>query len=210
MALSSKFEKANGTRRSLLSRVKNPDDHESWKVFFDTYRKLVYSAAAKAGLTHDECEEVVQKTFLALLKAMPNFKYDPAVGSFKSWLIHTTQFKIRDQFRLRPKQPPKTNRTRTGSRTATIERIPDPAAVDVGEVFEEEWRERLLDLALERLKNQVPASQYQIFDLYVVKKWPVSKIASTLGIGSGRIYLAKHRLANLLKREVKALKAEFA
>src|SRR6185369_8444012 len=32
------------TRQSLLSRLKNWDDQESWKVFFDTYWRLIYSA----------------------------------------------------------------------------------------------------------------------------------------------------------------------
>ena len=54
--------------------------------------------------------------------------------------------------------------TREG-RTRTIERIPDPASLNVEEIFEGEWRERLFTLAVERLKEQVTASQFQIFDL---------------------------------------------
>ena len=61
---------------------------------------------------------------------------------------------------------------------------------------------------VEKVKQQVTASQYQIFDLYVLKKWSVSKVASTLGISSGRVYLAKHRIAQLVKRELNTLKSE--
>ena len=42
------------TRHSLLSRLKDWDDQESWREFFNTYWKLIYSAAIKAGLTHAE------------------------------------------------------------------------------------------------------------------------------------------------------------
>jgi RNA polymerase sigma factor (sigma-70 family) len=209
MAMAGKCDSLYATRRSLLSRVKNPEDQESWKVFFDTYSRLVYSVAAKAGMSHTEAEEVVQETFIALMKAMPNFKYDPAIGSFKSWLIHTTQFKIADQFRKRKRrQNVNGPSTHEEGRTATIERIPDPKSLDVGSIFEDEWRERIFELAVERVKEQVPASQFQIFDLYVIKKWPVRKVATTLGINSGRVYLAKHRLTQLVKREVKALESE--
>ena len=209
MAMAGKCDSLYATRRSLLSRVKNPEDQESWKVFFDTYSRLVYSVAAKAGMSHTEAEEVVQETFIALIKAMPNFKYDPALGSFKSWLIHTTQFKIADQFRKRKRrQNVNGPSTHEEGRTATIERIPDPKSLDVGSIFEDEWRERIFELAVERVKEQVPASQFQIFDLYVIKKWPVRKVATTLGINSGRVYLAKHRLTQLVKREVKALESE--
>ena len=114
-----------------------------------------------------------------------------------------------DQFRKRKRRNNIRNPSTTGEgRTSTLERIPDPATLGVERIFDEEWRERILELATNRVKQQVAASQYQIFDLYVLKKWPVGKIASTLGISSGRVYLAKHRISQLLKRELTLLKDE--
>ena len=207
MALASKYEISDATRRSLLSRVKNPNDQESWDTFFKKYSRLVYSVATRAGLDHTEAEEAVQETFITLMKTMPHFKYDPS-KSFKSWLIHTTQFKILDQLRKRKRRHLKSASTRSEGRTATIERIPDPASLNVESIFEDEWREHIFKVAVEKVKQQVTASQYQIFDLYVLKKWSVSKIASTLGINSGKVYLAKHRIAKLVKRELDALKSK--
>ena len=37
------------TRRSLLSRLKQSDAEESWRQFFDTYWRLIYSTALGAG-----------------------------------------------------------------------------------------------------------------------------------------------------------------
>jgi len=56
------------TRRSLLSRLKDWDDQESWRDFFNTYWKLIYATAIKAGLTHTEAEEVVQETVITISK----------------------------------------------------------------------------------------------------------------------------------------------
>ena len=42
------------TRYSLLSRLQNWDDQDSWKDFFDTYWRLIYSVALKSGLTEAE------------------------------------------------------------------------------------------------------------------------------------------------------------
>src|SRR3977135_3731308 len=125
MALAWKAENLYATRRSLLSRVKNPEDQESWKVFFDTYSKLVFSCAAKAGLTHSECEEATQETFITLARTMPDFKYDPKIGSFKSWLIHTVRFKILDQFEKRKRRNVTSRSTTREGRTRTIERVAD-------------------------------------------------------------------------------------
>ncbi|MBI2924817.1 MAG: sigma-70 family RNA polymerase sigma factor, partial [Verrucomicrobia bacterium] len=50
------------TRRSLITRLKNWDDQEGWREFFQTYWKLIYSVAVKSGLTNEEAEDVVQET----------------------------------------------------------------------------------------------------------------------------------------------------
>jgi len=94
------------TRRSLLTRLKNWDDQEGWREFFDTYWNLIYGVAIKAGLGDAEAQDVVQETVIAVAKKMQDFHYDPSIGTFKSWLLHTTRWKIADQFRkrLRPEQ----------------------------------------------------------------------------------------------------------
>src|SRR2546428_13171081 len=89
------------TRRSLISRLKNWDDHESWSAFFTVYWKIIYWAARRAGLTNDEGQEVVQETVISVSRAIPGFKYDPQTGSFKSWLLQLTSWRIKDQLRAR-------------------------------------------------------------------------------------------------------------
>lgn len=197
------------TRATLLSRLKNWDDQESWREFFKTYWKLIYEVAIKAGLTETEAQEVVQETVILVAKKMPEFKYDPAIGSFKSWLLHTTRWRINDQFRKRhPEREAIGQRPNDTARTDAIERIPDPAGHVLDNVWNEEWQKNLFDTAVERVKGKVNARQYQMFDLYVVKQWPVRKVASRLGVNIGRIYLAKHRISSLIKKEVKKLEAK--
>src|SRR6185436_2435368 len=44
------------TRHSLLQRLKNWEDQSSWRDFFDTYWKLIYSFARRAGLSEQEAQ----------------------------------------------------------------------------------------------------------------------------------------------------------
>ena len=71
------------TRNSLLARLKNWEDAESWIDFFNTYWRLIYGVAKRSGLTDSEAHDVVQETLLEIAKKMPGFRYDPAIGSFK-------------------------------------------------------------------------------------------------------------------------------
>ena len=195
------------TRQSLLSRLKDCDDAESWREFFELYWRLIYSVARKAGLTDAEGQEVVQETLITISKQIGGFKYDPKLGSFKGWLLHTTRWRINDQIRKRQRDNVLLHHDEddTQPSTATIDRIadPDPSALEA--VWEQEWEKNLVELAIQRVKQEVKPRQYQIFDLYVVKRWPISKVTSTLKVNAGQVYLAKHRVSVLIKEELKKL-----
>ena len=194
------------TRKTLLSRLKDRDDAKSWREFFDLYWRLIYSVARKAGLTETEAQEVVQETLITISKRIRDFKYDPKLGSFKGWLLNTTRWRISDQLRKRKRDEAilQHAETATGS-TAAIERVPDPAHAEMNALWEDEWQKNMVHLAIQNVKQEVKPRQYQIFDLYVVKKWSVSKVASTLSVNAGQIYLAKHRVTSLIKKEVRNL-----
>lgn len=203
------------TRPSLLSRLKNWDDQESWKRFFDTYSRLIYCVAAKAGLSDAEAQDVVQETVIVVAKKLPGFKYDPALGSFKSWLLLITRRRIEKQ--LKKRMPVKADqasrlsgsgatpdlRSDNSQRTATVERVPDPKGFDLETAWNAEWEKNLWDAALARVKTQVKPKQFQMFDLYVRKEWPVKDVARAIGVSATHVYVNKHRVARLLKRELK-------
>src|SRR5207245_5537229 len=116
------------TRRSLLSRLKNWNDQESWQDFFDTYWKLIYGAAIKSGLSDVEAQEVVQETVITVTKKIKEFKTDPAFGSFKAWLLHLTRWRIADQLRKRQRQGgSQQHRSVKTSTTSPIGKIQHPA-----------------------------------------------------------------------------------
>lgn len=190
------------TRRSLLSRLKNWDDQEAWRVFFDTYWKLIYNAAIRAGLTDAEAQDVVQETVIGISRKIPEFVYDPAKGSFKTWLMRQTTWRIAGQLRKRLPVEPASAMPRTSGRTTAMERVADPAKPPLESLWEDEWENNLLDAAFRRVRAKVDAKQLQIYDLCVRKRWPPSKVAQDLRVGTARVYLAKHRVGNLLKKEL--------
>jgi RNA polymerase sigma-70 factor (ECF subfamily) len=193
------------TRRSLIERLADWGDQLRWQEFFDTYWKLIHSAARKSGLTDAEAQEVVQETVIAVAKNIDKLKYDPAIGSFKGWLLQITRWRIADQFRKREPGNAKRPRSTDDRLTATIERVPDSRIVDLDAVWESSWKESLFEAAVARVKKKIEPKQFQIFDCYVRKEWPAQKVAERLGVSVGQVYLARHRVGALLKKEIKAL-----
>jgi RNA polymerase sigma-70 factor (ECF subfamily) len=71
-----------------------------------------------------------------------------------------------------------------------------------------EWRKNVADAALARVRAQVSPKQYQIFDCYVIKQWEASKVQEKLNVSMAQVYLAKHRVGSVLKRELAKLEEE--
>jgi len=205
------------TRPSLLNRLKSGDDNESWQEFYRVYGKLVRDFAIQAGLTDTEADEVVQETAIAVARNLPEFRYDPKVCRFKTWLLNQTSWRIKDQFRKR-KVGQASSLSGAGetsallsadtSRTATVERVPDPTAINLDTLFEVEWRKNLLATALERLKPKFSLKQIQIFDFHALKEWSAADVAKSLGVSLANVYVTKHRIATALKKEMARLERE--
>lgn len=193
------------TRQSLLSRLKNWDDSPSWREFFNTYWKLIYAVARRAGLTETEAEEVVQETMLGVARSIGQFRYDPARSSFKNWLLQVTRHRIAQQCERRRRQPPAEPAPEETSRTPLLQRLADPAGDALKAIWDAEWEKNLVDAALRKVKNRAPIRQYQIFDFFVLKKWPAAKVARTLGVSIGHVYVAKHRITRLVRKEIELL-----
>lgn len=201
------------TRMSLIARLKNWDDQQSWQEFYDTYAKLIFGVALKSGLSHAEAEEVVQETVLNVCKKIKDFKAVAAAGSFKAWLRTQARWRILDQIKKRASLPGQAGlSSATGledTRTTPVEqRVPDPAASALDQLWDQEWQENLLKAALEKMKQRVSAKQFQIFYLHVIKKWPTRAVAKALDVPVGQVYLARHRLSPLLSKAVKELEIE--
>jgi len=187
------------TRATLLGRLKNWEDVDSWQDFNDTYSKLIYGVARQSGLTDAEAHDVVQETLLGVARKIHEFESSPERGSFKNWLLNITRWRIADHFRSRP--PVKASPSfEEGERTPTAERIPDPADLDA--VWEAEWKRSVFQTAFLRVCRRVKPKHAQIFELYAVQRWPVMKVAKELGVSTVLVYLIAHRLTRQLKQEV--------
>jgi RNA polymerase sigma factor (sigma-70 family) len=202
-ALAAAYEK---TRKSLIARLDNWEDQRSWDEFYQTYWRLIYSVAIKSGLRAEEAMDCVQETILSIAKQSKKKLYDPEQGSFKTWLMNMTRWRINDQFRKRKKDTAMAGGELEDERkTAVIDRFEDPNGDLLGRLWEVEWKKNVAEAALSRVKAQVSPKQYQIFDYYVIRQWDAKKVQDLLNVSMAQVYLAKHRVGSVLKKELSRL-----
>jgi len=197
------------TRESLLKALKE-FDQAGWRRFFDTYWKLIYRVARAAGLSHCESEEVVQLTVISVARLMPEFKYRPAAegGSFKSWLLRQTKWRIGDRFRaikLNQRHLSIDASFFEDSGNRRMDEIPDPMSDQLERMWEEDWEKNLVDAALEQVKANVDPKHFQIFYFKSIKNWPALKVARNLKVSLANVYTVTHRITKLVKRKLKEL-----
>jgi RNA polymerase sigma factor (sigma-70 family) len=198
------------TRYSLLSRLQDWNDDDSWREFFETYWRLIYATAVKAGLTESEAQDVVQETIISVAKDLHKFERVRERGSFKGWLRNITRWRIADQFRKRIRHEPLPNgQPETSFQPVNVADIPDPSGSAAEADWDEEMRVSLLEAALKNIRPQVREEYFQMFDFYVIKHWPAGRVARALGVSIGQVYLAKHRVARLLKKEIRRLEEKW-
>ncbi len=196
-------ERSLPTRWTLIGRLKELGDTDSWQEFFDLYRHLICNVALKAGLSPSEAEEVVQETFISVSRKMPEFKASPEFGRFSHWLLQIARYRILDQLRKRiPTSQHGAAKESESPRTSTVERIPDPASLDWETVWDRAHQESLLQIALEKVKQQVDPAQFQLYDYYVLREVEAARVAHMLQVSVARVYLAKYRIGKLLKKAV--------
>jgi len=196
------------TRKTLIQKLQDWDDQASWDEFFRIYSGFVFKVACKAGLSESEANEVVQETFIRVAKNMRKKTFTREGGSFKAWLMNQTRWRIADQFRIRKQQDVYRGRPKEAyddRKTATMDTIPDDSNQGFEAIWEREWKSNLTQMALNRVKAKVSPRQYQIFYCYVVKGWEVEEVRKELDVSSAQVYLAKHRVGRIMRKELEFL-----
>ncbi len=197
---------AERTRRSLILKLSDWQDRKSWDEFYRTYWRPIYSVAIQAGLHEHEAWDVVQEVVITIAKQSRKQAYDPKRGSFKAWLWKITSWRISDQFRARSKNT--SSAAESHGAPAPLDLVPDLDSPSFEDIWEKEWQNNVMKAALDRVKMKVSPRQFQIFDYNVIRGIKPTEVHKKLGVSLAQVYLAKHRIGALLKKEAAFIRSQ--
>ena len=188
------------TRESLLQRVKNQSDEQSWEDFVYYYRPFIYNVVRGMNIPHHDAEEIVQVVLVKSWNKLPDFEYDRGKGRFRGWLCQVTGNAVRDFIRKRRVQN---------------ERISSEHSVDniynqftelpeIEKIVEAEWKNYISKRAWDNISPKFSDHVAKAF-LMSVKSVPTKEIAKELGIAESSVYVYKCRVQKELRAEIKRL-----
>src|SRR5438067_13415364 len=82
------------TRVTLLTRLRDGQDGEAWREFFQLYGPVVYGFARNRGLQDADAADLMQEVLRGIARNAAKMEYDPKRGTFRGWLYTVTRNKI--------------------------------------------------------------------------------------------------------------------
>jgi RNA polymerase sigma-70 factor (ECF subfamily) len=145
------------TQASLLSRVRDPGNHQAWNEFERKYRNLILRYARKRGLQQTDAEDVLQVALANLVKSLPRFVYDPQRARFRTYLYRVVQSAICHQV-SRPKPADR------ALEACMIEQTPGDDESGAAALWEQEWVSHHYRLALDSVRQTFEPRSIEVFE----------------------------------------------
>ena len=190
--MENQYNKLN-TRATLLIRLRNKHDDESWEEFTNYYSSYVFAVLKGMGVEFSELEDMSQSILLKLWKSLPDFEYKPEKGSFRSWLCTVIRRSVYNYFRDKKK---------------TSEIISEESVkADVEKIAEKEWMIHIATLAWDSIADEFSESVKETY-IRLSNGELAEEIAKDLNISRGTVYVYKERVQKALRKEVRRLNTE--
>jgi RNA polymerase sigma-70 factor (ECF subfamily) len=176
------------TRLSLLARIRDVRDGTAWGEFVELYAPLVYRLARKKGLQDADAADVTQDVLRTVVARADRFTYDPERGSFRGWLFTVAYNRLRKFANARRRLGQ--GRGDAGPAVLDVQ----PARPEESALWDQEYRDRLLEWAAGRVRDGFRESTWQAFWGTAVEGREPREVAVGLGISVGAVYIAKNRV----------------
>ena len=198
------MEFGNGftTSPTLLSELY---DHEkgdtAWRTFLGRYEPMIYSWCRRAGLPHDQAEEVGNAVLARLAVTLREFEYDPS-KRFRGWLKTVVDNAVRGHWRQRKRRPGDHGRGNFGVEdpldAAAARADSESLSRDLCEALSEDIEEAAFVTA--RVRARVRPHAWQAFWSTAIEGREALAVAEELGMSIAAVYVAKSKVGKIAPR----------
>ena len=188
---------AQDTSTTLLRDVADTQ-HARWAVFHSRYEPMM-RAFMKARFPSVDADDVIQETFVALVKAIPYYTYNPKEnGHFRNYLTGILRNKALKALACR-------QRDSFLSEQAAAEIAGGASA---NEIDYRKWRESVYEIALQQLlaDESIHERTKQVFVRLAIDGEKPEAVAESLGIPYNTVIRIRKRTIARMRSYVEAMK----
>jgi len=192
------------TSYSLINRLRNPDDQDSWKEFVSHYEQYVYNILRRFGVTHSDTEELCQEIMLKLWQTLPEFDYDKNRGKFRQWLSTIIRNRTCNYLNKNSRQRELLEENHSHI-LSQLYNADESSKLD--KLIDDEWELYLSNAAWRLVRKRFSETAQQVF-IMSVEGHSISDIAAKCSITENAVAVFKNRVKNSLKYEISKLKEQ--
>ena len=188
------------TSISLLKDLASGCAATRWTEFYRRYEHVMRSFL-EARFPSVEADDAIQETMIALMKALPEYRYTPdGNGHFRNYLVGIVRHKALDALRRQD-----ANATLKSALAAD-----DPMhAAEAAQDEDDGWRHSVMEAALEQVMadDTISPRTREVFRHVALMHESPEAVAGQFGITDNNVYQIKSRMIARLSELVKAMTA---
>jgi len=185
---------------SLLDRLREQPDRDTWRRWFDLYRPLLQHWLGPYRLQPSDADDVAQEVLVTVVAKLPEFRHEGRTGSFRCWLRGVMVNRLREFFRDRRLHAA----TDAVDRDKLLDEMVDPDS-QLSRLWDREHDEWVLRRLMELIRPEFEPTTWEAFRGLVVEGRADDDVAASLGLSVNAVRVAKSRVLRRLREEAAGL-----
>ena len=181
------------TSVSLLCRVRDQADTESWREFAELYYDVIQRWLCAQGVHPHDADDVAQEVMSYVSNQLSSFEHNGRRGAFRSWLRRITSNRLREFWRKRDR------RRTTGPDLGEMADELAERDSALSQVWKVEHDRYVLDHLLATVADRFQGSSLAAFRRVVLEECPAAEVADELGMSIGAVRVAQSRVLKALR-----------
>ena len=187
------------TRKSLILRASDPDDHNAFDEFVQYYEGFISAIIHKMGISSNDFPDLKQDLLLKLWKSLDKFSFEHENSRFRAWLRTVIRNGVYEFYR-------KTSRNKNIEMTDQLETYcVSEDKNELNNLIDEEWKNHVIQLALDHIRKMFTGCAVDVFML-TLEGVPVKDIAARFDIRESTVYNLRLRVKDKFQLELKNIR----
>lgn len=173
------------TFKSLLVRIRDVDDEESWATFVEIYEPFIEGYLRRRGISGELALDVRQEVLMVVSQRIADFEHNGRTGAFRNWLRTTTVNCLRTYARRQRRESP------GGSVFLdVVQQLADDES-ELSRLWNHEYDRHVVQGLLVRLDPHFRAKTLLAFRKTALEEMSAADVATELGMTRNAVIVAR-------------------
>jgi RNA polymerase sigma-70 factor, ECF subfamily len=189
------------TSLSLVERLRQSPENESWNQLADLYTPLIRAWLRRYDVQDSDADDLIQEVLLAVSKDLSEFEHAGQPGTFRGWLKAILINRLRKFWRARDRRPQARGDSEIDARLA---QLGDPAS-EMSQVWNREHDQYVLRQLMALAEPHFEPTTWNAFRRVALDGAKPDVVAQEMGISRNAVVIAKCRVLSRLRQESEGL-----